>query len=198
VLFRTGRTLYRVPISGGPAISLSTYTSAVDTTHFDILVADRHVIYQDGSAIFSIPLAGGTPVPLTPPVDQDATLLMNQLSPDSRYVVYTIEDQAQHTRSIYSVPVGGGSPVTLLAGSIATTTLYTISGSYAIGMASRLLYAAPLADGPTSKLSVMPLIIEFSVISADGRHIIYLAHPPADISGSARALYVATLPAAQP
>jgi Tol biopolymer transport system component len=198
VLFRSGRTLYRAPISGGPAIRLFNYTSDIDTTHTDIFAADRSVIYQDGNAIFSIPLAGGTPMLLTPPVDHHATLIMDQLSPDARYIIYTIEDQAQRTRAIYSLSVSGGSPALLFADLAISTRRYAFSEGYAIGLANGLLYAAPLAGGMVFQLSTIPATSDSPVISADGRHIIYVAHHPVGTAGNARALYVATLPAARP
>jgi Tol biopolymer transport system component len=198
VVFRTGSALYRVSIGGGTAIKLSELTG-IYTNQFGFAVANERVVYQDADVIYSVALAGGTPVRLTPALPPGASLQMDQLSPDTRLVIYTIEQATDRTRTIATAPIDGGAPVVLLAGRMDDTALDLVSGGYAIGVAGGMLYAAPLVGGPRLQLSsATNKVLDSPVISPDGRHIIYLASRVGQSSTDVTGLYVAKLPASQP
>jgi Tol biopolymer transport system component len=198
VVFRTGSGLYRVSIGGGTAIKLSELTG-IYTNQFGFAVANGQVIYQDADAIYSIALAGGTPVRLTAALSLGASLQMDQLNPDSRSVIYSIEQPSDRTRTIATAPIDGGAPVVLLAGRMDDTALDLVSDGYAIGVAGGILYAAPLAGGPRLQLSTATTRVqERPLISADRRQVLYLASRAGQSSTNVKGLYVAALPASQP
>src|SRR5262245_12201564 len=80
-------------------------------------------------AVYSVPVTGGAPVRLTPPLDPNSGLFSFTFTPDGRRVIYSIErpdpnsvmgsDSSPRigmwTVAVYSVPIEGGSPVQLVA-----------------------------------------------------------------------------------
>ena len=197
VILITSNALYWASMRGGTTVRLSQVPS-LPVWQPGFALTNERVIYQDADAIYAIGLSGGKPVRLTPALPPDTTLTMEKLSPDLRYVVYTIEQTTDRTRAIYSVPVGGGAPVVLLAGSSDGTKLWSIKGGYAIGKVNQILYAAPLGGGQGLQLSApTDKVGEEPVFSDDGRQVIYVAHRD-QLSPDFKALYVATLPAGRP
>jgi len=194
VLFRTNSALYRVPITGGPPTRLTTLTSSTLISDDELFIVGENAMYMADNAIYRVPLAGGTATRLTGPPDPDGVLQLPTLSPDSRYLVYTIDRGAERNRALYSVPIGGGAPVLLFAGPDNTTGFYQCNGDYALGVAGNILYAAPLAGGQRLRLSETPQTIGWTVIRVDDNRVIYTPANAGNAPRNLKSLMLATLP----
>ena len=148
----TGSALYRLPLASGQPIRLARLTHAGGAWPC-LAATNERAVYQDGDAIYSIALAGGAPSRLSAPPRSGASIAFERLSLDGRWVIYTVEQTANHTIAIYGAPIAGGAPALLQTGDRNTTWIISISGDYAIGVASGTLYAAPLRGGPRLQLS---------------------------------------------
>jgi hypothetical protein len=191
LIVRAGGGLYRVELNQGTATRLKVSVPADTSQYSDLAVTDDHALYQTADAIVSVALNDGRLVRLTPP---GAPPQFVQLSPDGRYVLYTIA-QAAGTRSLMSVPIDGGTPVLLLSGTIDETWLETMSGGYAVCRAGHGLYATPLAGGPRLQLAAPAQKARARLlINAATRQVIFLAEREGTDPSDEIGLYLATIP----
>jgi Tol biopolymer transport system component len=142
-----------------------------------------------------VPLAGGTPVKLNGPIEEDGLVRrQHTISPDSSRVIYvtareiSIENYQNH---LYSVPLTGGPPTWLdssqvLGGYISYYVKISPDSSHIVYIVSMdvdsmevwELYSVPLAGGPPVKLNG-PLgqngdVTRFA-LSPDSSHVVYIA-----------------------
>lgn len=155
VLYRLGGTLYSQALRGGAAVSLGG-DDQYWTNSIAISPDGKTCVYQLQDAVYRVPIAGGRPVRITPPLTEGitTTIASAQTSPDGRYVIYGVlgpkpaawkdrlREDGPWTIALYSVPVAGGTPVRL----------------------------SPPLDPDSTIFIVM--------LSADSRRVIYTVHVP--------------------
>ncbi|MCC7450621.1 MAG: hypothetical protein IT324_24625 [Anaerolineae bacterium] len=172
---KTGMALYSLTLDGGQPITLvPLFTSEFG---FTISPDGKSVVYaqklKDDPAVklFSIPIAGGTPVQLSP---DKTTLSKNTsfetvrkqfaISADSKTVVFFAEDE--NGLQLYSVPLAGGKPVLLndVPGSIGQAYMgyefYIVKNAnwvvYVLdqeNIGASDLYAVPITGGKPTRLT---------------------------------------------
>jgi hypothetical protein len=175
-----GRRLYRVPITGGQVIELSTgLTNNEGTSEFTISPNGQQVMYQvyganGTSRMRIVPVAGGINIDL---IDQVVPVFFTS---DSQTIVY--EYPFDTTKGLAKVPVSGGNPITLTQ---ALNRFYDTkldpTGNYAVSVISTTdtytLVSVSLNNGTVTPLSDgFSSISNFSrIISPDGSRVVYLA-----------------------
>lgn len=195
--------LMRVPITGGTPLSLNSAIAVSDGLAIEnvrVSANSQWVVYLAKQtlavytpALYSVPLAGGTPVLLSHPLPEPThdAIVEFMLSPDSKQVIYITERDADplawdERRTLHTVPIDGSSPpVELnpgLTGSqrVATATITSDSARVIFTVAEhsyidtiRTFYSASLSGGSRLRLDgplerTMPYRV-----SPDGTYIIY-------------------------
>lgn len=179
-----------------------TMVTGGDVSAFHALSADsQHVVYladqiaNDRDELFSVPLAGGTPIRL------NGTLVTNgdvwhdfSISPDSSRVVYRADQDVLDVDELYSVPIGGGTAVQLsgvlpAGGDVFGVVKISPDSTRVVYVADQdvndraELYSAPLdGSAPAVKLNA-PLVagggvyglVWALVIAPDSSRVVYVA-----------------------
>lgn len=118
------RELLSVSINGGNVVTLNFLNSGtsnlIDIDTRPVLSLDSQRVVFLGrvngglSELFSVPIAGGTPIRLTPPtVSGLKSVLVFKTSPDSRHIVFLAETNTESLLDLFSVPTTGGAVVKL-------------------------------------------------------------------------------------
>ncbi|MCB1633167.1 MAG: PD40 domain-containing protein [Xanthomonadales bacterium] len=119
--------LFSVPVLGGTVTQLNAPLPAGQTVEsFEISADSSSVVYSigfidvieggsPGTALFSVPIAGGTPIQLTPEFVGGSGLSGFDISRDSRYLVYQSNQDAPGVDEIHLVSLSGGASVKLNA-----------------------------------------------------------------------------------
>ena len=164
--------LYSVPIKGGtpvklnaplvpggsvagPLASFLTQTKISLNSQYVIYIADQEVdgVYE----LYRVPIEGGTPVKLNPPLVSGGGVKSQKISPDNKHIIYLADQEVDDVYELYSVPIEGSTPVKL---------------------------NAPLVSGGDVKTRTYLMrfdSIEFDpVISRDGTHVVYIADQETD------------------
>lgn len=90
--------------------------SGATVVSFQVSPDGRYVVYglgQAGSstgavlALYSVPLAGGAPIPLGSPFTPAVSIYEYRIAPDSNRVVFIPPDSSGQARMLYSVPIAG-------------------------------------------------------------------------------------------
>jgi len=178
------RDLFTVPITGGPPLNLTNNASGDTIAAMRITPDGSHVVYQlylyssSGSGLYSLPVGGGTPIPLLAPVIAESDL---QVTSDSATLFFR-SDYLGDGVEIHRVPVAGGTVTTLTDASYSVqrfeltpaeaTLVYQITNSLnsiyslpAVGGTPVLLNAGPLLAGSVSVYKLAP----------DGSRVVFLA-----------------------
>lgn len=105
--------LFSVPIAGGGAIKLNGTPvvggDVLSESDYAISSDSQRVVYRADQAVdekfelFSVPLTGGTPIKLNPPLGGSDVLQYN-LSADASRVIFQVD-----LRELWSVPIAGGT-----------------------------------------------------------------------------------------
>jgi Tol biopolymer transport system component len=149
--------LFSVAIDGGVVQRLSApmplggnVLSTADSVQ--ITPDESRVVYaadQDQNNVnelFSVPIAGGTPVQLNPELPGQQVRSFH-LSPDGAHVVFRVLHGAAQVNELYAVPVAGGTAVKLSPDGRDTGVEYLIDGSNA-----RAVFAARTGVGQFQQL----------------------------------------------
>jgi len=136
--------------------------------------------------LFSVPIAGGGPVNLSPNLIADGDVFSFEISPNSQQVVYIADPEVDDMSELYRVSITGGD-VEKLNGSLVDQ--YRVSG-FKISPDSRRvvyfgfregakLFSVPINGGTGIKLDDLPMTAVLAgfdyQISLDSQKIIYLA-----------------------
>jgi hypothetical protein len=114
--------LYSIPIGGGTPVKLyesQLIMTIMDVFQFEISPDSSRVVYlaqqlaNDVSKLYSIPIAGVTPVKLNGPLVTGGDVDAFNISPDSSRVVYRADQDTDGVYELYSTPIGGGTSVKL-------------------------------------------------------------------------------------
>jgi Tol biopolymer transport system component len=198
--------LFSVPIAGGvPPTELSALSAADrDVTVEAISPDSTRVVYvadQDANDVYelySVPIAGGVPTELSaisaPDRDVESDPLTGSLysafliSPDSSWVVYVADQDANDVFEVYRVPLAGGAaPVRMTFDGTTSTTTYLIAITpdsqrvvFLRDQPSGLdYYSAPLGGGSPVQLNGSLLVTgeNFEPIDPSGRWLAFQAAP---------------------
>jgi hypothetical protein len=212
-LERGFQDIYSVPTLGGDSTRLSHPEGTAEAFPWVMAPDGGRVVFAQylglfpalERQLFSVPVAGGEPTPLSPPVPISIEFLGIRgirVSPDSDRVLYAAEQDAADQTVVYAVPIEGG-PITRLAGPIARNGTFSTSeiiarfhitpdGTRVVFLLDATdddfdgpfeLYAVPIEGGVSTKLSA-PLaagqrISEFSLqLTPDGRHAVFIVTQP--------------------
>lgn len=151
--------LFSVPIGGGEAVRLSgdmppgQGVGAVESsyTSFTISPDSQSVVYvadQDTNDVFelySVPITGGEPVKLNPPVTI-GDVRSHWISPDSQHVVFTADFITKWKDDIYSAPMSGGAAVKL--NEPFAEGVYTIFSRGGVAITRDSKYVAYMSESP--------------------------------------------------
>jgi len=204
--------LYGVATAGGSSTRLSHPDGTADAFPWEMAPDGQRIVFAQYLGLvpelvhrlFSVPVGGGEPTPLSPPlpiVGEFRGINAIRVSPRGDRVVYAAEQDTAELMDLYSVPIEGG-PVTRLGGPIARNgtngvpeaSRYRVTpdGSRVVFVVDSTdshldglfeLYAAPIEGGAATKLNaplaagqqIFPSSIQ---ISPDGRHVVYLVTRP--------------------
>ncbi len=168
--------LFSVSILGGTVTQLNAPVSEGDTVGFFELSADSgwvtyttesiNAFDAPSSALFSVPIGGGNPVRLTPEFTAGSGLNGNDISPDSRFVVYSADQETAGVRELFAIPIGGGSTLKLNGPMVSGGDI----GSFRIGPTSEtVIYVADQETDEADELfSVSPLaVVNTAPVAAD-------------------------------
>ena len=139
--------------------------------------------------LYSVPIAGGTPVKLNGTLVSGGSVQNYQISADSRRVVYWASQDSTSVYELYSVPIAGGTPIKLngalvSGGSVQDFQISTNSSRvvyYANQDSASVyeLYIVPITGGTPIKLNgalVSGGNVQGFQISADSSRVVYLAN----------------------
>ncbi len=196
------RELYNVPLTGGVSLKLNgalVPRGNVSTSPPLIAPDSSRVVYsasQDTAVVeelYSVPLAGGTPVKLNGTLVAGGNIsyfgLYVVIAPNSSRVVYLADQDTNDVFELYSVPLAGGVSVklngALAAGGDAITFAIAADSSRVVYLADQdtddadELYSVSLAGGTPVKLNgaLVPGGDVFStfVSAPDSSRVVYLA-----------------------
>ncbi len=141
---------------------------------------------SDVPHLFSVRLAGGSPVSLTAPLpaEYSSYYLKYQISPNGSRVVYLAHQESPTVNGLYSIPIAGGTPVRLSkTGSnvfyfaVSPDSLWIIFISYD-ATTKYHFFRASLTGGTGSAVEFTPSgahpqMVDAISISPDSQHIIY-------------------------
>jgi Tol biopolymer transport system component len=161
--------LFSVPSAGGTAVKLNaTLVTNGDVVSNGILISpdSSRVVYtadQDADnvfEIFSVPIAGGTPVKLNGSMVANGDVAVapagRAISPDGSRVVYVADQDTDEVLEVFSVPIAGGTPVKL-NGPMATGGDVQTNGLSFSPNGSRVLYVADQETDGLSELFMVPV-----------------------------------------
>jgi Tol biopolymer transport system component len=161
--------LFSVPSTGGAAVKLNgTLVTNGDVGSTSILISpdSSRVIYtadQDADnvfEIFSVPIAGGTPVKLSGPMVANGDVSVSTggraFSPDSSRVIYTADQDSDEVVELYSVPSAGGTSIKLNGPMALGGDVQPISLSLSPN-GSRVLYVADQETDGLAELFMVPV-----------------------------------------
>lgn len=204
--------LYRAPIRGGITTKLNHALDQFEDVERFYLTPDQVTVLYEverdrvsfrPTTLFGVPLAGGIPVVLSPPTDDEASVgapqnfLVSevQISSDSTTVVYALTerlgsgsaDELTFLSSIVAASIAGGSPLTLTPAEEESTSRYArlsiTSGDENIvyhrsfGTNTGEVLSIPVAGGQPIRLNA-PLaqgerVVSALTLSADGTAMVY-------------------------
>jgi Tol biopolymer transport system component len=194
--------LYSVSITGGPITKLNPPITASDgevdsgTATFSpdgsrvVFLAEWQTnnIYE----LFSVPVAGGTPVRLNGDLPMNGNLAGFEITPDGSSVVYLASQDSAWEYELYIVPLTGGDSVKLndplVAGGNVWTMKLSPDGSHVVYTAVQdvanqwEIFSVALTDPPAAPVKLNPplgvnsdVIYDNFRISPDGNRVVYLA-----------------------
>lgn len=124
-------------------------------------------------ALYGVPIAGGAPTRLSPPLDPESATTILLITPDSRSVIYTVDvpdpngslyrpagQVATRTIALYSVPIAGGAAIHLADSPSAENPIQSLftsaDGRYLLfePRSASALYSVSVAGGAPAQLSV--------------------------------------------
>lgn len=110
--------LFRVPITGGAPVQLSTgHDAPAFPFRFQLSADGSTAVYATARDIYAVPVADGPAVKLNDPIPANMEVDLLVVSSDGSRVVYRVVESiggGDRTASLHSVPSGGGA-VTMLA-----------------------------------------------------------------------------------
>lgn len=185
-----GSELFRIPIGGGTAVSLSdSLPTGSSVWHFAISSESTQVAFDanppnsDATELFIVPITGGTATKLFGNSDGD-TVTTWQYSADGLYIVLKSHSELDDLYRIFSVAVNSGSLIQL------SDTFANSSGeipfqispdsNYVIFLADQdtfelvELYSVPITGGTINKLTSNLLTTSvWYTISPNSEHVVY-------------------------
>ena len=210
-----GWELLAVPILGGESVFLSgpsadgkmkflqldtgfyrTYEISPDSQRVTYLANQEDAFFNVD--LFSVPITGGTPIHINEPFNnlQGDPRFNNRrqvsegylISPDSKHLIYRVNQNSADMFDLFSVPIDGGTPVRLNAPlvnggglddvkiSADSQQIVYSAAQNSVGMLE--LFSVPISGGEPVRLNA-PLTSEGDVlgfeISADSQRIVYRA-----------------------
>ena len=197
--------LYSVLTVGGPNTKLSDPDADRDAFPFQMAPDGARVAFVQyvgaEHVLFSVPVAGGEPTRLSPPLAVPPGfpgIRAIRVSPDGRRVVYAAEQDTDDILDLYSVPIEGG-PVTRLGGPLArngadipsaesrfritpdgTRVVFVVDPTDDLLDDLVELHSVPIGGGVATKLSG-PMEVGERIfasrmeVSPDSRHVVFQA-----------------------
>jgi hypothetical protein len=188
--------LRRVPITGGAStlIVTGTLSSGFPTT-FDLSPDGIHLVYL-ADDLYSVPVAGGTPVNLTNDLPE-GPILEFSFSPSGTYVALVIDTNPSQTLAV--VPTAGGSPVIANdSGTFTTDYVFAESANTLFFVATnptgvgRRLFRVPLTGGSSNALTPSGDIFAPILVSPDGQYLLYESRANLSVDKGLYRLTIAT------
>ncbi|MGQ0600637.1 MAG: hypothetical protein ACT4QE_02960 [Anaerolineales bacterium] len=188
------------PVSA-TVLKLSSQTNQHGNVHgWQVSLNGQYAVYGadrlgDGSdEIYSVPIAGGTPVRLNVTPEPGRQVGLYAISPDSQWVVYIVPQQSGQglatPAELFRVPIGGGPSVKLsgplAAGGFVWSFIISPNSARVIYRAYQgandvyELYSVPLdASAPPVKLNPTPTtngdVSTFYRVTSDSSRVVYVA-----------------------
>ena len=166
-------------------------------SQYALYIAD---VEADGRKdLYSVPLAGGSPMKLNPALVAGGNVSRFAVTPDSQFVLYIADQEVDQRDELYRVPIAGGQSVKLngplVSGGNVRFVKIDPDNVYAVYVADGQIndadevYSVPIAGGTVAKLTPTPVtggdvnLVEIDAIGnrvvfsgdfeVDGRHEIY-------------------------
>jgi Tol biopolymer transport system component len=189
--------LFSVPITGGTPVKLNGTPSPnpeAPIIRYNVSSDSQYVVYRidRGSAIgddlFSVPIAGGTPVKLNGTLTSEGQVKGWEITPDGSKVIYIANQDTFNRVELYQVPIAGGTPVKLSgpieAGGRVRSWEIAPDGLSVVYVGSQEspnrfeLYQVPVAGGTVVRLSSSTgpgVVVNRFAIAPDGSRAVYLS-----------------------
>lgn len=194
--------LYSVSITGGPITKLNPPITASDgevdsgTATFSpdgsrvVFLADWQI--NNAYELFSVPVAGGTPVRLNGDLPMNGNLAGFEITPDGSSVVYVASQDSAGEFELYIVPLTGGDSVKLNDPLVAGGTVWSLKlspdGSHVVYTAAQdvanqwEIFSVALTDPPSAPVKLNPplgvnrdVVYDAYRISPDSNQVVYAA-----------------------
>jgi Tol biopolymer transport system component len=196
--------LYSVSITGGPITKLNPPITASDGEVEGSLVSftpdSSRVVFMaeweinNAYELFSVPVAGGTPVRLNGDLPLNGSLSSFVVTPDGSQVVYVASQDSAAATEVYVVPITGGNSVKLndplVAGGFVWYAQISADGSHVVYTAVQdvatqwEIFSVALSDPPGAPVKLNPplganrdVVYNNFRISPNGDRVVYLADP---------------------
>lgn len=186
LLVNGGGRLFRVPLADPRMVPVDTGFAMRCNNDHGISPEGRRIVISNhtdrGSEIYVMPAAGGVPVPVT----RDAPSWWHGWSPDGARLAYVAARGAGRVIDVYTISVAGGEEQRLTMGEgHCDGPDYSADGSRIYYNCDRSGHAqiwVMAVDGSGQRqLFADDHVNWFPHPSADGRHLVYLAYPPATL-----------------
>ena len=195
--------IFSAPITGDPSSEVKLNSSLIptgDVKSFAISPDSRWVVYRADQEIdftkelYSVPIDGPSTsvTKLNEPLPSRAIIYAYEISPDSRYVVYRIDQRGTEINPLYSVPIQGPAAASVplnppqvpdgsaTAFEITPDSRWVVYGLRHVSTGFADLYSAPLAGPADEAIQLNPMlpaggsVFNFQ-ISPDGSRVVYRA-----------------------
>lgn len=193
--------LYSVPVSGGTSVKLNGSLASGDGIEHFVLPSDpvaSHLLYLADQEtplveeVFSVPIAGGTPVKLNGPLVFNGGVSVMQISGDGTQAFYRADQMTDNVFELYQVPATGGTPVKIndplvAGGDVSDVGLqFSPDGSWILYHADQNvdgtleIFTVPTSGGTPVRLNAtLPVNGDVSTdglqFSPDGSRVMYVA-----------------------
>ena len=155
--------LFSVPVLGGTVTQLNAPVPAGETVgYFEISADSSTVVYSTefiddfgapNTALFSVPIGGGTPIQLTPDFPAGSGTNGGDISPDSSFVLYRADQDTPGVLELYAVSIDGGASVKLNAPLVSGGD---VSNSWFSADSNWILYVADQETDEVDELYSLP------------------------------------------
>ena len=186
LLINGGGQLMRVPLDRPRLVPVQTGFAVRCNNDHGISPDGKTVVLshhtERGSEIYAMPAAGGMPVPVT----TDAPSWFHGWSPDGTTLAFVAARGGSRVTDIYTIPVSGGAETRLTMGEgHSDGPDFSADGSqiyYNCDRAGHAQIWVMDADGANQRMLFADDMVNwFPHPSPCGRHLVYLAYPPATL-----------------
>ncbi len=153
-------------------------------SQYALYIAD--VEQDDRKDLYSVSLAGGSPVRLNPVPVAGGSVSRFAVTPDSQYVLYIADQDVDQRDELYRVPIAGGASVKLSGSLVSGGNVQFVKvdpdNVYAVYVADGQIndayevYSVPIAGGAVARLSPTPVTggdVNLFEIDAIGNRVVF-------------------------